>query len=123
MLNKISVLHSHSVGELFKCLAVEGDGHTRICVKGELHTVLNLWFFTVLHRCVRVIFIPAVRRFDNTSSTQRKLLLVLSLGFVLFCCLPLPDQTQRILPNVDQTPQGFHRLVGCRRHIWKLLKS
>lgn len=73
-LNKISVLHSHSVGELLKCLAVKGDGHTCICVKGELHSVLNLWFFTVLHRCVRVIFIPAARRLDNTSSTQPKLL-------------------------------------------------
>lgn len=42
------------------------------------------------------------------------------------CCdiasLSLPDQTQRVFSNVDQTPQGFHRLMGCRCHIGKLVK-
>lgn len=35
----------------------------------------------------------------------------------------LPDQPQRILPDVHQAPQGFHRLVRRRRHVRKLVQK
>lgn len=35
----------------------------------------------------------------------------------------LPDQTQRVFPNVDETPQSLDGLVGGRRHVRKLQQS
>lgn len=67
-------LHCHAVGELLECLTVEGDGHSSVGVKGELHTILNLWLPSILHGCVRVIFIPAVEPFDNAVSSRNALL-------------------------------------------------
>lgn len=58
------VLHCHAVGKLLECLTIEGDGHASVSVKGELHAILDLWFPTILHGRVRVIFIPAVGMFD-----------------------------------------------------------
>lgn len=118
----INFLHGHPVGELLKCLAVEGDGNSSISIKGKLHSILNLWLSTFLHRSVRIIFIPTIKKFDNSQHNE-----VYSLNYNLFTAptyncpyLYLPDQTQRVLSNVDQAPQGFHRLVGCWCHIWKL---
>lgn len=54
------VLHCHAIGKLLECLTVEGDGHSRVSVKGELHAILDLWLPAILHGRVRVIFIPAV---------------------------------------------------------------
>lgn len=56
-------LHCHPIGELFKGLAVEGDGHPSISIEGKLHTVLDFWFSTLLHWSVRVIFVPVYRWF------------------------------------------------------------
>lgn len=55
---KNDFIHCHPVGELLKGLAIKGDGHPSIGIKGELHTVLDLWFSTLLHRSVRIIFVP-----------------------------------------------------------------
>lgn len=56
-------LHCHPIGELFKSLAVERDGHPSISIEGELHTVLDFRFSTLLHWSVRVIFVPVYRWF------------------------------------------------------------
>lgn len=70
---EISALHCHAVGELLECLTVEGDGHSSVSVKGELHTILHLWLPSILHKCVRVIFIPTVGMFDNSVSANNTL--------------------------------------------------
>ncbi len=57
---RIKFLHGHPIGELLESLAVEGDGDASIGIKGELHAVLNLRFSPVLHRCVRVVFVPTI---------------------------------------------------------------
>lgn len=57
--------------------------------------------------------------------TLRQKFLIFVVIFVSSRCLvrSLPDQTQRVLSDVDQTPQSFHRLVGCGRHVWELVKQ
>lgn len=54
---KKAFLHCHPVGELLKGLAIEGDGHPSVGIKGELHAVLDLWLSALLHRGVRIIFV------------------------------------------------------------------
>lgn len=60
----MKILHCHPIGELLERLAVEGDGHPSVSVKGELHAILHLWFVALLPRGVRVIFIPRITRFQ-----------------------------------------------------------
>lgn len=66
----VESLHSHPIGELLKRLAVESDGDPGVSIKGELHTVLNLGFPTVLHRSVRVVFVPRNERFVSNLSVN-----------------------------------------------------
>lgn len=91
------VLHCHPVGELLKCLTVESDGHSCISIEGELHTVLNLWFSTFFHRCVRVIFIPAIRRFEKLLENGSLLLLWFWCRHVVLCNLHLTKRKESFL--------------------------
>lgn len=51
-------IHGHPVGELLKGLAVEGDSHSGVGIEGELHAVLDLRLPALLHRSVRIVFVP-----------------------------------------------------------------
>lgn len=82
---KDKVSHCHPVGELLECLTVKGDGRPSVSIKGELHTVLNLWLPTVLHRCVRVIFIPTIVQFDISRSAQYTLSIKQCCIFTAIC--------------------------------------
>lgn len=115
---KNDFIHCHPVGELLKGLAIKGDGHPSIGIKGELHTVLDLWFSALLHRSVRIIFVPTCI-WDKSESANRGVTVE---NLQCYFGQHLPDQSQRILSNVDQAPQGFHRLVRRRCHIWKLVQ-
>lgn len=55
-------LHSHATDQFLCCLAVEGDGHPGISVKGELKTVQSLLLPILLHGAVSIFFVPAPRR-------------------------------------------------------------
>lgn len=91
------VLHSHPVGELLKCLTVEGDGYSCISVEGELHTVLNLWFSAFFHWCVRVVFIPAIRRFEKLLDKSSLFLLWFLCRHVVSCDLYLTKRKESFL--------------------------
>lgn len=52
------VSHGCAVGELLVRLAVNGDGHTGIGVKGELHAVLYPGLSTVLSGALCILFVP-----------------------------------------------------------------
>lgn len=73
----IRFLHSHPIGELLKRLAVEGNCDPSISIEGKLHAVQNLWFPSVLHRWVRVIFISKIKKLKNI--TVKKCFSMLSL--------------------------------------------
>lgn len=54
-----SYIHCHPIGKFLKSLAIQGDSHTSISVKCELHTIQNLWLPSFLYWSIRVIFVPS----------------------------------------------------------------
>lgn len=52
------LLHCHPIGEFLKGLTVQGESHTSISIKGELHTIQNLGLPTLFGWSVRIIFVP-----------------------------------------------------------------
>lgn len=50
--------HCHAVQELLYCLAINGDSHAGIGIKGEFQTVEHTGLLTVLCRAVCIIFVP-----------------------------------------------------------------
>lgn len=51
--------HSHPVQKLLRRLAVDGDGHPGISIKGELQAVEDAGLLAVLGGAVSTIFVPA----------------------------------------------------------------
>lgn len=51
-------LHGHATNKLLCGLAVDCDGNTSICIKGELQAVQDLLLPILLSRAVNIIFIP-----------------------------------------------------------------
>lgn len=50
--------HCHAVQELLYCLAINGDSHTGIGIKGEFQTVEHTGLLTILCRAVCIVFVP-----------------------------------------------------------------
>lgn len=50
-------LHGHATNKLLCSLAVDCDGNTGICIKGELQAVQDLLLPILLSRAVNIIFI------------------------------------------------------------------
>lgn len=55
-------LHCHPTNKLFRSLAVDCDGNTGICIKGELQAVQDFLLPILLGRAVNIIFIPERQR-------------------------------------------------------------
>lgn len=68
-------LHGHATNKLLCSLAVDCDGNTGICIKGELQAVQDLLLPILLSRAVNIIFIPErqhqrIRRYLYETSTR-----------------------------------------------------
>lgn len=63
-----AVLHGHAVGEFLKGLAVQGDGHPSVCIKGKLHAIYHSGPPSILRRTVWIILIPAKRQQQSSSA-------------------------------------------------------
>lgn len=64
-------LHCHAVQELLHCLAVDGDGHSGVCIEGELQAVEHPGLVTILSGAVSIVFVPDQGRQKSVGQGSR----------------------------------------------------